>query len=461
MEKWQEAKKRFNCQVLNRHYGLLLLLAVMMEVALVSLHGTRQNPPHVVEFITAYLVASLSYLVSCYLVINKNQAYLGRAGVRFIWSMAILFRLTMLPLDLQLSEDLHRYRWNGMLQVAGGNPYTAAPESPSWSHIQDESYRSIPGKQLPTVYGPVLEMVYAATYTITASVTDDPVRQAWFFKIPFALIELMVGWALVGLLRVLNRPPSWLLIYLWSPLIIVEFWGQGHNDPLVMLFVVLALSAAVSCRWHRAWNWLSVAVLTKLWPLLLVPLFILHGTVRRLFWSKTTFSILALVSLLLAPYWDGIANWGATLSVFTDGRQNNAGIYAVILAISGDDYRLTTAVTIVLLLAMLLVLVTLRWGIVQGSMAAVVVMLLLSANCFPWYLGWLVPFIAIYPNIGLLLWTTLIVLSYHVLIDYTVLGIWHDSFELRLLQYLPVYAMLLWSTCRLKYRVRERLEKST
>lgn len=446
--------------MLNRHYGLLLLLAVTMEVALASLHGTRQNPPHVVEFITAYLIASLSYLVSCYLVINKDQAYLRCAVMRFIWGVAILFRLTALPLDLQLSEDMHRYRWNGKLQAAGGNPYTAAPESPDWNHIQDEGYPLVPGKQLPTVYGPVLEMVYAATYTITTSVTDDPVRQAWFFKIPFALIELAVGWALMGLLRVLNRPPSWLLIYLWSPLIIVEFWGQGHNDPLVMLFVVLALSAAVSCRWGGAWSWLSVAVLTKLWPLLLTPFFLLHGRAGRPFSIKTAISVSVLISLLVAPYWDGITNWGETLSAFTDGRQNNAGIYAVILTISGDNYRLTTALTVGLLLAILFALVALRWGIIQSSMVAVVAMLLLSANCFPWYLGWLVPFLAIYPNIGLLLWTTLIVLSYHVLIDYTVLEIWHDNFELRLLQYLPVYVMLLWSTCRTKYRVCRPLEKS-
>jgi hypothetical protein len=69
--------------------------------------------------------------------------------------------------------------------------------------------------------------------------------------------------------------------------------------------------------------------------------------------------------------------------------------------------------------------------------------LFLSANCFPWYLSWLIPLLAIFPNPALLLWTALVVLHYHILIGYSILGVWQDSDQFRLLEYLPVYGFLL------------------
>ena len=108
----------------------LLVSAVVLELALISLYGLDlRSSLHVAGFVTAYLVAFLSYLFSCYLVINSCRTDLERGRVRLIWCIAILFRLTALPLDPQISEDLHRYRWNGKVQASGGNPYVEVPQS--------------------------------------------------------------------------------------------------------------------------------------------------------------------------------------------------------------------------------------------------------------------------------------------------------------------------------------------
>ena len=50
-----------------------------------------------------------------------------------------------------------------------------------------------------------------------------------------------------------------------------------------------------------------------------------------------------------------------------------------------------------------------------------------SANYFPRYLRRLVPFLAICPDLALLLWSGLVVLACHVLIDYGALGTWNCS----------------------------------
>jgi hypothetical protein len=61
---------------------------------------------------------------------------------------------------------------------------------------------------------------------------------------------LQAWWAIRGL------PPQRVLIYAWSPLPMVEFWANGHNDSLAILLVALAFLAAARIRWTQAFAWL-------------------------------------------------------------------------------------------------------------------------------------------------------------------------------------------------------------
>jgi len=74
-----------------------------------------------------------------------------------------------------------------------------------------------------------------------------------------------------------------------------------------------------------------------------------------------------------------------------------------------------------------------------GAVAAV---LLLSANCFPWYLSWMLPFLAVQPVRPLLLWTVLAPLAYHVVPGYEATGTWEYDASLVFLEYAPVLAWL-------------------
>ena len=59
-----------------------------------------------------------------------------------ILAAAILFRLTFWPLYPALSDDVFRYRWEGKLQAAGGNPYEVRPNDAAWQSLRDESFAS-------------------------------------------------------------------------------------------------------------------------------------------------------------------------------------------------------------------------------------------------------------------------------------------------------------------------------
>ena len=197
-------------------YRLILPLAVLLEAAFLSLHRLENFKLQAAEFITAHLLASLLYLVCCFLITNSGgDGALSRRWIGLIWGAGILFRLTVFPLDPMLSEDLNRYRWQGKLQAAGGDPYTEVPQDPRWESLRDTTYPSVNRKDLPSVYGPVLERSYVAYYRMVSVLEPDEGKQVWWFKAPFALFEIAVAMALGGLLTALGLPRQWLLIYLF------------------------------------------------------------------------------------------------------------------------------------------------------------------------------------------------------------------------------------------------------
>jgi uncharacterized membrane protein len=123
-------------------------------------------------------------------------------------------------------------------------------------------------------------------------------------------------------------PGRW-LIYAWSPLPVLEFWGQGHNDALVVLFLVLALYG----RESRAGMWLGFAAAVKWWPLALLAAFQRQGRVN---WRDYVVAP-AVVLVLLSWYLPGLPWANAQfLSGFLGGWRNNDSVYGVLLWLVGD-----------------------------------------------------------------------------------------------------------------------------
>ena len=429
----------------TRRYRQLLLLALLLELGFVCLRQLADLELKTVEFISIQLLESLLYIVCCFLITRPTT---GDAPARrlmlLIWLAGIAFRLTVLGVDPTLSDDLNRYRWHGKLQAAGGNPYLETPADPRWESLRDPTYPDINRKDLPSVYGPVLEHLYAGYYRLVAWLENDELRQVRLFKLPFALLELGVALALVRLLAVMGLPRQWVLIYLWSPLMVVEFWAQGHNDPVAVLFLLLALAAALRSRWSWAFTWLTLATLTKFWPAILLPFFLLRQEKGRwVFRWKPALVSIPIAAVVSWPYFEGIWHVQELLRGFLGGWRNNDSLYGLLYALAGEDFHRGTTLVTGLLIVGLAALWWKHMPLVESALWAVVLLLFLSANCFPWYLSWLLPFLAVYPNAALLLWTALVSLAYHVLIGYGALGVWQESLEFRLLEYVPVYGMLI------------------
>jgi hypothetical protein len=85
-----------------------------------------------------------------------------------IVAIGLILRLTVWPLAPGLSDDLYRYRWEGKLQAAGGNPYESRPADTRWSSLRDSSFPLVVGKDFKAVYGPLIEQIEVWTYRVVS-----------------------------------------------------------------------------------------------------------------------------------------------------------------------------------------------------------------------------------------------------------------------------------------------------
>ena len=430
-----------------KRFRLLVLLGLAMLGGFVWLASFDVFAGRISELVFCFLALSLLYLGACWIAVSAGWSYEGQRGrMMAVVALAATFRLAVVALSPGLSEDLYRYRWQGKLQDAGGNPYVEAPEDPRWASLRDTTWDQVNRKDLASVYGPAYELIYARWYRAAAAWTDDEHAQAWSFKLPFAALELCVGAALIWLLLLWKLPPERALVYLWSPLVVVEFWAQGHNDPLTILFVILALCLAKREWWPWAFAALGVATMAKFWPVVLFPFFVLQRVegVWRFRW-KAALAAAPVMLLLSLPYLGALSNVTELLEGFVGGWRNNDSLYGWIYAWAGEDFDRGTMLVMRLLLAALAGLWALQLPLPRAALWAPVILLFLSANCFPWYLSWFVPLLALYPNAALLLWSSTVILAYHVLIPYTALGEWRYDETMLQLEYWPVFGLLIGS----------------
>jgi hypothetical protein len=417
------------------------LTTIGLEGVFLAILGLGNLKTRAVEFILLALAGGILYLIAVYCVAGQTAP---QPGLRFIFSAGLVFRATLFPLYPSLSDDLLRYRWEGRAQWAGVNPYRVAPADAEAAFLRDETYPAVNGKTFTTVYGPVTELTMAAAWGV-ARLAPTVAASVLLMKLPSLLFDAGAAWLLVLLLRRLGLPESRVLVYYWCPLTVVEFAASGHNDSLAVFFLVAALLAAEAARPQAALAALAASALAKLFAVFLAPLHLARELPRLagrgLLWPAL---------LVLAAYWpfrDGWHNVLPGVAAYSGHWRNNDSLFGVIYALTGSLAR-AADIYIAVVASVSLYLAGRRITLLRGSYLILGTVLLFAANCFPWYLTWLLPLHAVYLNPGWLLFTVTSALAYHVLIPYQALGLWQETTFYRVLEYAPVYALLATSWLR-------------
>ena len=153
---------------------------------------------------------------------------------------------------------------------------------------------------------------------------------------------------------------------------------------------------------------------------------------------------LGMVVLFAAPYVTKATENAQFLSGFVGGWRNNDSLFGILLLFAGGDLYTAKYAAFGLLAAAWTWLSWRPWPLERIALWGIVALLLVSANCHPWYLTWFAPLLALYPHSSLLLWMSIAPLFYQVRIAWDALGVWDGSTPERWWVYAPVFGCMAW-----------------
>ena len=312
----------------------LLVAGALLEALYLRMHSLYYLKNHAIAFMVLALCAGIVYLIALY---GFDQTRASRASFILLIFGALVFRATLWPMEPTLSDDLQRYRWDAKVQANGWNPYAVAPNDQRLAHLRDHYYEIMPGRETPTIYPPVTELIYRASWKVFPGPTA--------FKVPFAAADVLVLLLLAWMFREEKDRAFRVAVYAWNPLVIVEFAGSGHNDALALLGIVGGL-ALLKKRPVLASVAIALAAMAKVFPAVLLPVWIRRAgwPEKRSGWRAAALAGAACV-LVLLPYWQALGALRVNLAHYESNWKNyHDSLYTVIDWLTGGGTRIPALV---------------------------------------------------------------------------------------------------------------------
>jgi alpha-1,6-mannosyltransferase len=420
-------------QTENLKLAGLLAAGALLEALYVRMHSLYYLKNHAIAFMVLALAAGIVYLIALY---GFDRTRASHASFILLIFCALVFRATLWPMQPTLSDDLQRYRWDAKVQANGWNPYAIAPQDPRLAYLRDHYYEIMPGRETPTIYPPVTELIFRATWKLFPGPTA--------FKVPFAAADVLVLLLLAWIFREEKDRTFRVAVYAWNPLVIIEFAGSGHNDVLALLGIVAGL-ALLKKRPVLACASIALATMAKVFPAVLLPVWL-----RRAGWPQKRAGwwaavLAAAISVLVTlPYWNGLGAARADLAHYEANWKNyHASLYTIIDWMTGGGTRIPAIASAAVIWGLAFWLAWKRAEPARATYLLLGTSLAFWPNGYPWYFTWIVPLLCFFPNPAWLLLTVLQFLSYNVLIGYGILGQFKFDPFLQWLVYVPFYALLV------------------
>ncbi len=427
----------------QRNVALALVGLAIFAIFFPARSAVRHD--HINTFLALATLQALLCLFAAALIWNTKST---RTTLLLVLGIGALLRLSLLWETPKLSDDVYRYVWDGRVQAAGINPYRYIPADPHLVFLRDDAiYPHINRRDYaPTIYPPMTQMIFRAVHQVTGSVAG--------FKACLLGFEAITIWALARLLTSFGLPRERVLIYAWNPLVVWEFSGSGHIDAAMIAFVALALLARRGGRDTLTGVLLGAAVLTKFYPIVLLP-----ALYRRWDWKMPLAAAMTFCLGYLAYLSAGRQVVGF-LSTYADEEGIRSGRYFLLLFVrlicGGAEIPASLYFLFVFaVLAAIAGRALFHWNerdggfLLSAGLLGLAFTFLLSPQ-FAWYWSWLVPFLAFLPLPAMrpfFLLTLAALVHYATWFDDWRLGL-HPHLALCFLQLIPAGLLLAFIRLR-------------
>ncbi|MET7029669.1 glycosyltransferase 87 family protein [Sediminicola luteus] len=397
------------------------------------------------------ITLSLGLFFLCYKIIQFEKW-----NFKFLIVAGILFRLVFFVVSPNLSQDFFRFIWDGELVRQGFNPYLFTPnELMAQGNLVIANAQELhmgmgelSAKHFSN-YPPLNQVLFALAAALGGKSILGSIMVMRAIIICADLGILYFG---IKLLKHLNRSSYLIFWYFLNPLVIIELTGNLHFEGVMLFFFMVAIYFTAKKKWQWGGVFYAFAILTKLVPLIFLPLFLKHYGIKKslIFY----FIIGGAVLVFTLPFFtmDFIANYSATIGLWFSNFEFNASIYNIIkyvgLQFDVPAYEMIKVYGKVIPFIIITVVLVFTFLRNNKNTSGLIVSMLWILSCYyflattvhPWYIIFLV-ILAIFTEFRFpLVWSFTVILSYWAYSN----ALFQESLLILSIEYILVYGFLIY-----------------
>lgn len=402
------------------------------------------------------ITLSLGLFFLCYKIIQFEKW-----NFKFLLVAGLLFRLVFLLASPNLSQDFYRFLWDGELVSQGLNPYLYTPNE----LLEQGNLVIANAQELHTGMGelsakhfsnypPLNQLLFALA---TALGGKSILGGIMVMRAIIICADLGILYFGIKLLKHLNRSSYMIFWYFLNPLVIIELTGNLHFEGVMLFFFVISIYFIATKKWLWGGVFYALAILTKLVPLLFLPLFLKHFGIKK---SAIFYSLIgATIIIFTLPFFtmDFVDHYSSTIGLWFSNFEFNASSYNMIKAIGLQldvpGYKMIKAfgkIIPFIIVILVLIFTFLRNNKNTSSLVTSMLWVLscyyfLATTVHPWYVIFLV-LLAIFKEFRFpLVWSFSVILSYWAYSN----AQFQENLLILSIEYVLVYGFLIYELIKL------------
>jgi hypothetical protein len=247
-------------------------------------------------------------------------------SLKEIITFGILFRLLLLLLTPNLSEDVYRFLWDGKLWWEGIDAYAFLPSELAKQNILSaELYAQLNSPNYYSIYPPLNQLIFAV-----GAVFENTTLGIITIRLFIILAEIGSLILLTKVLKQYRNDPKLLILYAFNPLVILELSGNLHFEAFVILFLLWAIYEFEKRRTDKSAIALGLAVSFKLVPLILLASFFRKLNLRQYIKFILLACLVAAITFLPFLFSDALKGISTSTSLYFQNFEFNASLYYLV-----------------------------------------------------------------------------------------------------------------------------------
>ncbi|HET8861453.1 hypothetical protein [Marivirga sp.] len=243
-----------------------------------------------------------------------------------IIAFGIIFRLLLLLLTPNLSEDVYRFLWDGKLWWEGVDAYAYLPSVISKENIlSPELFAQLNSPHYYSIYPPLNQLIFAI-----GGIVENTILGILTIRLFIILAEISTLIMLPKVLKQYGKDSKLLILYAFNPLVILELTGNLHFEAFVIFFLVWSIYEFERRNVFKSAMGLGLAISFKLVPLILLASFFKKLDLKQYIKFVLLVCLVTIISFLPFLFSDAIEGILTSTSLYFQNFEFNASLYYLI-----------------------------------------------------------------------------------------------------------------------------------